>query len=91
MNRIKKGFGMVSNAVIRDPEISLKEKALYAYLSSYVDAKTNECFVGIDKMAAECGVDHSTIKRILKSLKEKGVILRVSRGINNTSLTQLIK
>jgi predicted transcriptional regulator len=89
--RVKNGFGMVSNTVIRDPDISLKEKAIYAYLSSYVDNKTNECTVGIDRIAAECGVDHSTIKRSLKSLREKGVILRVSRGINNTSITILLK
>lgn len=89
--RFKEGFGMVSNLVIRDPEISLKEKAIYSYLCTYANSKTNECTVGIDRIAAECGVDHSTIKRSLKKLKDKGVILRISRGINNTSITILIK
>lgn len=89
--RIKDGFGMVSNTVIRDPDLSLKEKALYSYLSTYVDNASNQCTVGIDRMAAECGVDHSTIKRTLKTLKTKGIIERISRGINNTSLTILLK
>ena len=89
--RVKNGFGMVSNTVIRDPEISLKEKAVYSFLCTYVDNKTNQCTVGIDRMAAECGVDQSTIKRALKILKDKGVIQRLSRGINNTSITILLK
>jgi hypothetical protein len=88
--RIKKGFGMVSNTVIRDPEISLKDKAVYSYLSTYAN-KDNELTVGIDRIASECGVDHSTIKRSLRSLREKGIISRISRGINNTSITILIK
>lgn len=82
---------MVSNQVIRDPDISLRDKAIYSHLTTYADSKTNEITVGVDRMAAECGVDHSTIKRSLKSLKSKGVITRISRGINNTSLTILLK
>jgi predicted transcriptional regulator len=89
--RVKDGFGMVSNTVIRDPEISLKDKAIYSYLATYANSKTNECTVGIDKIASECGVDHSTIKRSLKNLIEKGVILRVARSRPNTTITILLK
>jgi len=88
--RIKNGFGMVSNTVIRDPDISLKEKAVYAYLSTYANID-NELTVGMDRMAAECGVDQSTIGRAIKSLKEKGIIERISRGMTNTSITILLK
>jgi DNA-binding MarR family transcriptional regulator len=42
-------------------------------------------------MAAECGVDHSTIKRILKSLVKKGVIKRMARGNLNSSVTTILK
>jgi DNA-binding MarR family transcriptional regulator len=89
--RVKDGFGMVSNTVIRDPDLSLKEKAVYAYLSTYTDNNTNSCTVGIDKIAAECNVDQSTIKRIFKTLKTKGIIKRISRGIKTTSITILLK
>jgi predicted transcriptional regulator len=82
---------MVSNEVIRDADISLRDKAIYAHLTTYADSKTNEITVGVDRMAAECGVDSSTIKRSLKSLKSKGIITRISRGINTTSLTILLK
>jgi predicted transcriptional regulator len=89
--RIHKGFGMVSKEVIRDPDVSLRDKAIYAHLASYTDGKTNETTVGIDRIAAECGVDHSTVKRSLKSLKDKKIIERISRGINATSITILLK
>lgn len=89
--RLKGGFGMVSNTVIRDPDISLRDKAIYAYLSSFASKGTNELTVGIDRIATECGVDQSTVKRSLLSLKKKGVIARISRGINKTSVTILIK
>lgn len=88
--RIKNGFGMVSNTVIRDPDISLKEKAVYAYLATYANVH-NELTVGMDRMAAECGVDQSTIGRAIKSLKDKGIISRISRGLSNTSVTILLK
>jgi hypothetical protein len=89
--RLKNGFGMVSNAVIRDPTITLREKSIYSYLCTYADIKTNELYVGIDRISAECGVNHSTIKRILKSLKEKGIISRKARGNFNSSVTIILK
>lgn len=91
MSRTTFGFGMVSNTVIRDPNISLREKSIYSYLCTYADHKTNELYVGIDRIAAECGVDHSTIKRILKSLKDKGIISRKQRGNFNSSVTKILK
>lgn len=89
--RLKGGFGMVSNTVIRDQDISLRDKAIYAYLSTFANRDTNQLTVSIDRIAAECNVDQSTVKRSLLSLKKKGVISRTSRGINKTSITILLK
>ena len=89
--RIKNGFGMVSNTVIRDPDIALRDKAIYAHLCSYANSNTNELTVGIDRIAAECGVDHSTVKRSIKTLIDKKIIARIKRGIKTTSITLLLK
>lgn len=88
--RIAKGFGMISRDVIRDPEISLREKAIYAYLSSYAD-QDNELHVSLNRIAAECNVDKSTVKRIFNILKEKGIIVRERRGVGQSYRTILIK
>jgi DNA-binding MarR family transcriptional regulator len=90
-HRVKNGFGMVSNTVIRDPDLSLQEKAIYAYLSTYSNNDTNECRVGIDKISSECGIDQSTVKRSLKKLKDKQIITRILRGVNTTAITILLK
>lgn len=89
--RLKDGFGMVSNTVIRDPELSLRDKAIYAYLSTYANSESNALTVGINRIAADCDIGHSTVKRALENLEKAGVIVRTHRGQGNTKLTILIK
>lgn len=91
MNRLKNGFGMVSNTVMRDPELSLGEKALYAYLSTYANSSTHELFVSVNKIASECDIGQSTVKRHLATLEKKKVISRVSRGHRMSKITILLK
>ena len=90
MNRTKNGYGIVSNTVMRDPEVSLGEKSLYAYLSTYADTD-NKLFVSVNKMADECGIGQSTVKRYLSSLEEKKIISRISRGHKISKITILLK
>lgn len=85
------GFGMVSRTVMTDPELSVRDKAVYAYLASYADSTTNELTVSINRMAAECDVTQSTIKRSLRILENKGIIQRVSVGMRTTRKTILLK
>jgi DNA-binding MarR family transcriptional regulator len=89
--RIKDGFGMVSNTVLRDPNISLYEKAVYAYLSTYANNITNNLFVSISKLSDEMGISQSTAKRHLFTLEKKGIIKRESRGYKTSKLTILLK
>lgn len=88
--RIANGFGMVSNTVLRNPNISLGEKALYAYLCTYAD-KNNELYVSVSKIADECGIGYSTALRHLKNLETEGVISRASRGFNRSKTICLLK
>lgn len=89
--RLKGGFGQVSNTVIRDPNISLQQKAVYSYLASYANSVTNDTYVGINKLANECGISQSTIKRILRELEDNNIIRREPRGKGLTHLTILLK
>lgn len=91
LNRLQGGFGQVSNTVLRNPELSLGEKALYAYLCTYADSTTSELFVSVNKMASECGVGVSTLKRYLSVLEKKGVILRVRHGYKSITITKILK
>jgi biotin operon repressor len=89
--RVRQGFGMVSVTVMRNPELTLGEKALYAHLSTYADSKTNQLYVSINKMASECGVGVSTVNRTMKSLEKKGIIIRKARGFRMSKITILLK
>lgn len=88
--RILKGYGMVSSSVVRDPNISLRDKGLYAYLASYADID-NTLTVSVNRAANECGVDPSTIRRILDELKKAGVIVRETRAPGQSYKTILNK
>ena len=82
---------MVSSTVVRDPNISLRDKGLYAYLASYADPVHNTLTVSVNRAAAECDVAPSTIKRILDQLKKEGVIIRESRGSGESFKTIINK
>jgi predicted transcriptional regulator len=89
--RLTSGFGMVSREVMTDPEISIRDKAFYAYLASYADSVANDLTVSVNRMAAECNVTQSTIKRSLKTLETRGIIKRVSVGVLTARKTILLK
>jgi predicted transcriptional regulator len=88
--RLKNGYGMVSSTVVRDPNISLRDKGLYAYLASYADID-NILTVSVNRAASECNVDPSTIRRILDQLKKAGVIIRETRGTGQSYKTIISK
>jgi predicted transcriptional regulator len=89
--RLKDGFGQVSSLVIKDPAISLRDKAVYAYLSLYADSESNSLFVSVNRIAADLNITPSTVKRSIKSLMVAGVISRYSNGIGKSHTTILLK
>jgi len=90
-HRTEKGFGMVSNVATRDPELTLREKGLYAYLCTYADKATNQTFVSVNRMANECGISQSSVSRILDKLIKKNVIKRTFQGKGLPLITLLLK
>lgn len=82
---------MVSRTVMADPELSPKDKGIYAYLTTYADSVTNELTVSVNRMSAELGITQATVKRSLKSLEDKNIIQRVSNGLRVTRKTILLK
>ena len=89
--RLKGGFGQVSNAVMRDPTISIRDKGFYSYLCTYANSSTNELTLSMSRMTAELETTESTIKRCINSLKSKGVIEREFMGKGRTWKTTILK
>lgn len=88
---LQNGFTQVSNNVVRNPDIPLREKGLYLLLASYAHNETGETTVSVSKMSDECGLDQSSVRRTLDSLINLGLIKRTRRGKNESWITTLLK
>jgi predicted transcriptional regulator len=89
--RLKGGFGQCTSQVMRDPGISVRDKAVYAYLCTFADSRNNQLKVSVYRMAAELDVSKQTVIRSLKELEQSNVITRVSRGRGQSKVTVILK
>lgn len=89
--RLKGGFGQCSSTVMRDPNINVRDKAIYAYLCTYADSQTNTLTASVFRMADELDVCKQTVLRSLKQLERQQIISRVSRGRGLSKVTTILK
>lgn len=89
--RLKGGFGQCTNTVMRDPGVSMRDKAVYAYLCTYADSQTNTLTLSVYRMAAELDVCKQTIVRSLKQLEAQNIIMRAARGRGYSKVTTILK
>ena len=71
-------FGIISHAVITDPELSLQAKAIYSMLCVYAN-KRRTCYPSIATLADTGGVSCRTVDRSIQELKNKNYIKREGR------------
>jgi len=74
----KDKYGIVYTEPMRDPELSLRAKGLYALLATYAD-KERKCFPSISTLCNESQVSKRTIQRLIKELKNKNYVQREGR------------
>lgn len=89
--RLNGGFGQCTNTIMRDPGVSIRDKAVYAYLCTFADSRSNQLRVSVYTMAADLDVSKQTIVRSLKSLESKKIISRFSRGRGQCKATVILK
>jgi hypothetical protein len=89
--RLNGGFGQCTSNVMRDPNINVRDKALYAYLCTFADSRSNQLKVSVFRMAAELNVSKQTVIRSLKELERLNIILRVSQGRGQSKTTKILK
>jgi len=75
-----KKFGIVSQDVLQDPELSIQAKGLYSFLCTYAD-KNRECFPSRNTMADHCNISVRYTGILIKELKEKKYIIRRGRKL----------
>jgi DNA-binding MarR family transcriptional regulator len=69
-------FGKVSQDVLRDHDVSMNAKAVYALLCSYLGEKAY-CYPSVSDMTYDLKASKSKIDRALNELREKGIIKRI--------------
>ncbi|MCC0684059.1 helix-turn-helix domain-containing protein [Clostridioides sp. ZZV14-6345] len=78
------GYGISPKYLMKNPEIPIQSKAIYAYLASYTGNK-KYCHPTIETICKDLNINRSTLNKYLKILKEKGFI-RVYRIQNEDNL-----
>lgn len=74
----KQKYGIVHANVVQDPELSLRAKALYALLCTFLN-KERTCYPSIKLLSELAGVNRRTVERIIKELEEKQHVTRKGR------------
>ena len=81
MVKYREKFGIVTQKVVTDPELSLQAKGIYSILCTYAN-KNRSCFPSIATIADIANVSCSTVDRKIKELKKAGYLTRNGRLIN---------
>lgn len=82
----QKGYTLIPNYVLHTDKLGSHAKLVYAMLLSYAWGRKNSSFPGQDRLAADCGLSISSIKRALDELKEHNFITVIRRGLNRTNV-----
>lgn len=67
------GFGIIPKRVMKDPDLNLQAKGIYAYLCSYAGNKET-AFPGVSLITHELGISRNTFYKYLKELKKVGYV-----------------
>ncbi len=66
-------FTIIDNYILNSAGLNALEQIVYIHLKQY-SVQTNKCFTGINKIADSIDVSSNTVRKVLKSLKEKGYL-----------------
>jgi hypothetical protein len=79
------GFTQVPNFILKNPDISIGAKTVYALFLSYA-WNNNLCFPGQDTLAKAIGMSIGSVNAFIKELEAAGLIEITRRGQGKTNL-----
>ena len=83
-------FTQVDAVVLRDAELSLTTRGIYAIICSYASTESRSCWPTVETLAKDAGVSERTIQRALKELVGKGLITRRERFVEQRQISSVI-
>lgn len=69
----EEGYGFIPKKVMRDKQLNIQAKAIYAYICSYT-GKGTDAFPSQKLMSDDLGISKDTLSKYVKQLKELGYI-----------------
>jgi hypothetical protein len=85
---LREGFVQLPNRILRDPDLSPAAKLVYAGILSYA-WRDESAWPGQARLAADLGVHHNTVWRMIKELQERGYLTVKRRGLGKTNIYTL--
>lgn len=79
---MKGNFFMLENRIFK-ADLDVYEFKVYAYLCMRADKKTMSCFPSAVKIAEECGISESKVRKVTASLADKGFIAKRERFLHS--------
>src|SRR5258707_9808493 len=82
---LREGFTQIPNFILRDGEISVGAKVVYAMFLSYA-WHNDSCFPGQDRLAEDMGMSRVRVTQLIDELQRAGLINIQRRGQGKTNL-----
>jgi Helix-turn-helix domain len=79
------GFTQVPNFILKDPEISVGAKVVYAMFLSYA-WHNDSCFPGQERLAQDMGLTRVRVTQLTAELERAGLVTIMRRGQGKTNL-----
>lgn len=92
LNTLMDGYTLIPNAVLCNPRYSDADVRIYGIMSHYAYGDRTYCYPGQEAVGIRAGKTRKTVNTILGRIEDEGLIQRIRRGQELTSvcvLTQL--
>ena len=81
----REGFTQVPNFILRNPQLSVGAKVVYAMFLSYA-WNNQSCFPGQDRLAEDLGMTRPRVTQLISELEDLGFVTIQRRGQGKTNL-----
>ena len=79
------GFTQVPNFILKDPDLSVGAKVVYAMFLSYA-WHNDSCFPGQERLANDMGLVRSRVTQLITELEKAGLVTIQRRGQGKTNI-----
>lgn len=80
----RRGYTMIGNKVVHNPDLSLQAKGLYWYLYSMC-FKKDACYTSYDYISKNIKISRNSVHKYLAELRDAGYLIVKRRGQGRTN------